>query len=360
MKKWLICSLVITGLFVGGCSKKEDKKTILQKKPIEVEVEQVARGDLVKLLCFKGSVAPWRKANIQPDVSGRILNIYKKPGDRVRKGDLLAQLDTTTLQLQLKQAQAALEVAKAGRRDAQINFARLKKLYEKEAISQMQYEKWELGLEAAYTQEKSAEANLNVVKHTLGNSFMKAPFAGIVTNKYLEEGDMINPMMGMTPGVLTVMDLEQVKILLDVPSEEIEQVQIGQECQVKISSWPSESFNGKVYSKNLAADPVSKTFKVEIQVGNSEIKIKAGVFAEVAIEVLRKKDVLLIPISSLINDSYVITLEEGKAKKVNVKVGLRNQSNCEILSGLNIGDKVVTVGNYDLKEGSPLKQKGDN
>ena len=360
MRRLVLFFLLLILVILTGCSNNNNKKNSLEKKPILVKVEKVKMGIFIKTLSYKGTVSPWKRANIVPDVSGRIGKIYKKQGDVVKKGELLAELDTTTLKLQLEQATAALGVAKASYKDALVNYRRLKKLHEKDAISQMQYEKAQLNLEAADTQKKSAEANLNVIKHTLDNSYMKAPFDGIITTKYLEEGDMINPMMGMVPGVLALMDLSKVKIILNVPSEDIEKIQVGQSCKIQVSSLTGEIFFGTVYSKNFAADPVSKTFQVEVVLKNPGIKIKAGVFAEVSVEILRKENTVLIPVSALTGESYVVLYDNGKAAKKEVKVGDRNENECEILNGLSGGELLVVEGNYDLKEGSPIVLEGEN
>ncbi|HLP57571.1 MAG TPA: biotin/lipoyl-binding protein, partial [Candidatus Deferrimicrobium sp.] len=173
---FLMLSMLLTISFIfAGCSKKEEKKTVYEKKPIPVKVEKVKRGILIRGLNYKGTVLPWQRANIGPDTAGRIDRIYKKPGDIVSKDALLAELDTTTLKLQANQAEAALAVARAAYKDALLNHERLQKLYEKTAISQMQLEKAALALEAADTQQKSAEAGLNSVKHMLNMSYMRAP-----------------------------------------------------------------------------------------------------------------------------------------------------------------------------------------
>jgi multidrug resistance efflux pump len=112
----------------------------------------------------------------------------------------------------------------------------MKKMLENKAISQMQYENTQLAFDAADTQMKSAKANLDLVDYTAKNAYMKAPFSGIIAAKNMEEGDMINPMMGMGQSILTLMDLSEVKVAVDAPAEEIEKIRIGQKCLVKISS----------------------------------------------------------------------------------------------------------------------------
>ena len=359
MKK-LVLIAIIFSMFLAGCDSKNGKELVLEKKPIQVKVVQAEKGTFTKLLTYKGTVHPWKRANIGPEVSGRIEKIYKKQGDVVQKGELLAELDSTTMKLQKKQAEAALAVAMASFKDAVLNFQRIKSLYEKKAVSKMQYEKAELALEAADTQKKSAEASVNVIRHTLNNSYMKAPFAGIITSKNYEEGDTVNPMMGMSAGVLTLMDMSRVKILLDVPAEDIEKIEIGQSCRVTVNTIPGEAFMGSVFSKNLAADPMSKTFKVEVVVDNPETRIKSGIFAEVGIEILRKENVFVLPNSALMGENQLVLYNSGKAKYIEIKVDDSSEKEIVVSEGLVGGEKVVIEGNYDLKEDSLIAIEGNS
>ena len=346
-------------LLLAGCSEQDQQEQAVEQKPIAVSVQKVERGSLQRFLNYKGTSEPWKRANIMPEVSGRIRSILKKQGDRVEKGQLLAELDTTTLKLQRNQADAALSVARASFKDASLTAGRLKTLSDKKAIARAQYEKAQLSLEVASTQLKSAEANLALINHTLKNASMRAPFTGIVTSKNMEEGDVVNPMMGMGPGVLTVMDLQRIKVRLDVPPEDVEVIKTDLPCSVLVDSYPDIQFDGKVYTKNLAADPVSKTFKVEVIVDNPDTLIKAGIFVEVNIEVMRLDGVLTLPIQALIDDEYVILFDNGRARRVPVTVGLMTNSHFEIKSGLKEGQEIVVEGNYDLKEGALIGKAED-
>jgi membrane fusion protein, multidrug efflux system len=358
MKKVLFALLVLV-FTLSFCSKKNDVAD-LQQKPLLVKAEMPQKGILTKYFNYKGTVSAWKTANITPDASGRVGRIHRKQGDKVSQGDLLAELDMTTLELQQKQARAAVAVAQTAYANARLNAERMKKMLENKAISSMQYENTQLALDAADTQLKSAKATLDLVDYTARSAYMKAPFSGIIAAKNMEEGDMINPMMGMGQSILTLMDLSKVKITVDVPSDEIEKISIGMKCLVKISSRPGESFVGDVYSKNLAADPLSKTFKVEIKIDNPEMKIKAGVYADISIEYVHKENVYLLPLSALLaGDREVMVDENGVARKRAVAVGLRDDTRFEALSGVTPRDLVLVEGNYDLKEGTAIVMAGD-
>jgi RND family efflux transporter MFP subunit len=358
MKRILFALLVLV-FALSFCSKKNEV-TDTQQKPLLVKAELPQKSTLAKYFNYKGSVSAWKTANIVPDAAGRVGRILKKQGDKVGQGELLATLDMTSLELMQKQARAAMAVAQTAYQNAKLNAERMKKMLENKAISQMQYENTQLALDAADTQMKSAKANLDLVDYTAKNAYMKAPFAGIIAAKNMEEGDMINPMMGMGQSILTLMDLSRVKITVDVPAEEVERVRIGQKCLVTISSRPGEEFMGEVYSKNLAADPLSKTFKVEIKVENPEMKIKAGVYADIAIEYIRKENIYMLPISALLaGDKEVMVNDNGVAHKRAVRIGEKDDTRFELLSGVNPGELVLTEGSYDLKDGTAIVMAGD-
>ena len=353
----VLLALVFTLSF---CSKKGGQEAEAQKQPLLVKAELMTKGTLSKYFNYNGTVSAWKTANIAPDASGRVGRILKKQGDKVGQGELLATLDMTSLELMQKQARAAMAVAQTAYQNAKLNADRMKKMLENKAISQMQYENTQLALDAADTQMKSARANLDLVDYTAKNAFMKAPFAGIIAAKNMEEGDMINPMMGMGQSILTLMDLSKVKVIVDAPAEEIEKIQIGQKCLVKISSRPDETFIGEVYSKNLAADPISKTFKVEIKIENPEMKIKAGVYADISIEYIRKENVYLLPLSALLaGDKEVMINENGTARKRAVTIGEKNGIRFEMIAGVRPDEQVLVEGNYDLKEGTAIVMSGD-
>jgi RND family efflux transporter MFP subunit len=359
MKKTSIALLLVLALGLSFCAKKQEKAD-LQQKPLLVKVQAPAQGTLARYFNYKGTVSAWKTANIAPEASGRVGRILKKQGDRVAAGELLATLDMTSLELQQKQARAAVAVAETGFQNARLNEERMRKLFASQAVSSMQYENAKLARDAADTQLKSAKATLDLVDYTARQSNMRAPFAGIIAAKNMEEGDMINPMMGMGQSILTLMDLSRIKVTVDVPAEEVERIRIGQDCRVTIASRPGETFAGEVYSKNLAADPLSKTFKVEVKVDNPDLKIKAGVYADIAIEYVRKENAMLLPLSALLaGDREVMVNENGLARKRAVTVGERNHTRFEVLSGVTAGDRVLVEGNYDLKEGTAVVVAGE-
>ncbi|HDT13550.1 MAG TPA: efflux RND transporter periplasmic adaptor subunit, partial [Candidatus Aminicenantes bacterium] len=181
-----------------------------------VKVYEVERARISEKLTYTGTLEAWNKINITPETGGKIAVIHVQEGDRVVQGQLLAELETDTIRLQLKQAEASVAVAEAGHADALRNKERMDRLLKENAVSEQQHEKIQLAYEAAAAQLEQARAALNLARHALDVSIMRAPFAGVIASKNAEVGDVINPMMGGygagTGGVLTLMDYSRIKI----------------------------------------------------------------------------------------------------------------------------------------------------
>ncbi len=352
MKKLWILPVAILFLLTS-CRKEEQKTENIQEFRFKVKVAKAEVKSFEKFINYKGTVYAWQTANITPEVSGRIARIYRKVGEEVRSGELLAELDLTSLKLQLRQAVAVCDVAEKNYQDAKLNYDRMENLFNKKAVSSYQYEKAQLAYASARTQLESARANLEIVKYNISMSYMRAPFSGIVSAKNMEEGDMINPGMGTGQSVLELLDLSKVKVVVDLTAEDVEKVNIGQECRVKPFGMEDE-VSGQIYSKNLAADLNTKTFRVEIVVKNDEKRIKANIFADVRIEIEKKENVLTLPLSALLQEKYVMVVENGRARKVEIVKGIANENEFIVEQGVSAGQNVIVEGNYDLQEGQAV------
>lgn len=355
-------ALLITVLLFSFLSCRQAKEEAPAKEETfgmnPVKVVKVARQKISERLLFTGTLEPWQRINITPDIGGKITKIYVKEGDRVRQGDLLAELDTQSIRLQLQQAEAALSVAQANFNDAKKNFERMEKLKQENAVSEQQYEKIRLAYEAAEAQLRQAKATVDLARHSLDVSLMRAPFSGVISSRNAEVGDVINPMMGSfsaVRGVVTLVDFSKVKINLEVPPGDVNRIQKGQPAILKVSTLPNREFPGKVTLVNLAADPASRKFKVEVVVDNPDLLLRLGTFGQVTVEVSTREDSLAVPQSAIIDNKYIFLAQGNKAKKVEVALGLQNSSLVEIMSGIQEGDLVIVEGNYGLVDGADIQ-----
>jgi RND family efflux transporter MFP subunit len=357
--KALIAGTILSTLFACQGAKKEETAKTEAYGATPVKVFQVVRQKISEKLTYTGTLEAWNKINITPEVGGKIALIHVQEGDRVAKGQLLAELETESTRLQLKQAEAAVAVAEAGYADALRNKERMDRLIKENAVSEMQREKIQLAYEAAAAVLEQARAGLNMARHALDVSIMKAPFAGVVASKNVEVGDVINPMMGGfgggAGGVLTLMDYSKIKLAVAVSSEDIDRIRKGQEAVLRVGSLPGREFRGAVRVVNLTADPLNKKFGVEVVVDNPDGALRPGTFGDLVFEVQSHENALVVPQAAILENAYVFVAESGKAVRKNVTLGIQNMTMIEVLDGLAVGDRVVVEGNFGLEEGAALQ-----
>ncbi len=312
-----------------------------------------------------GTIEAWQKITITPDVGGKIAAIYVREGEAVRKGQVLAELDTQATRLQLKQAEAAHQVAEAALKDAMKNRERMERLKDEKAVSDQQFEQVELAAEAAAAQFAQAQAALNLARHSLNVSIMKAPFDGVIASRNAEVGDVINPMMGgysasgSGGGVLTLVDYNRVKITVEISQDEVMRLRRGQRALVRVSTFPGREFPASVSVVNIAASPLTKKFGAEVVADNPEHSLRPGTFGEVVFEIDTHDQAFVVPQNAVLENSYVFVVREGKAVKTAVTLGLQNRIWVEVVKGVSEGDVVVVEGNYGLEDGMLLEVTGE-
>ncbi len=261
-RKLIVIALAAAALLTVAACKKEAAKADATAQTFgaaPVKIFKAARERITEKLTYTGTLEALNKINITPETGGKIARIYVEAGDRVAKGQLLAELETESIRLQLKQAEAGVSVAEASYADALRNKERMDRLIKESAVSEQQREKIQLAFDAASAQLEQARAGLNMAQYALNVSLMKAPFNGVVASKNAEVGDVINPMMGGfgggAGGVLTLMDYSKIKLAVAISAEDIGRIRKGQEAVLRVGSLPGREFRGTVRVVNLTADP---------------------------------------------------------------------------------------------------------
>jgi len=284
-----------------------------------------------------------------------VASVPVEMGDRVKAGQLLVQLDTTDIALQVQQAEAALEVALAGQRsaraaleNARANLARTEELFRQGVASQRDLDNARLAFDQASAgvadaQVKQAEAALASARQQLANSSITSPIAGWVSSRRIDPGEMASP----TNPLLTIVDISSVFAECNVPESEVGRLKLGQKVPVKIPAVQAEPLEGELVNLAPAADQQSKAFAARIKLANPDGQIKPGMFAEVELSTLTRENVLVIPKEALVEKSgqlVVLTVKEGRAVETPVRTGISDGLQVEILEGLNAGDQVIVAG----------------
>jgi RND family efflux transporter MFP subunit len=184
----------------------------------------------------------------------------------------------------------------------------------------------------------------------LYNTVIRAPISGIVATKFAEPGEIISPGIP----ILTLININTVKIAVDITEDNISGVKLGNLGEIKVDAYPDKVFFGKVIHIAPFANPASRAFRAELKVANPEQELKAGMFAKVKLITSQHKDTLIIPAKAVIREGgedFVFVVEGSKAKMHSIKIGLKEEEQVEVISGLKEGDKVIIEGHYGLTSG---------
>jgi HlyD family secretion protein len=357
------------------------------------KLAKVEKGDLAKSVVATGKVEPIIKVEVKSKASGIVKKLLIDAGDRVKKGQLLAQLDKDEIQAQVEQSRAALEAAEASLKGAEADYERakvdaegpdvplLKRAYERAVgmekagvVSTSALEDAQKNYEMALNKQNVSKAQLLVLKakvaqaqgqlgqdkanlaqleEQLSYSDIESPLDGVVLSRDVEMGDAVSSILVLGSSatlVMTLGDTSEVYVKGKVDESDIGKVYLGQPARIKVESFKDKTFNGKVTKispMGVEKDNVT-TFEVRVSINNPGGELKAEMTANAEIILEEHKNVLQIPEGALIYDkdkkaSVEIpdpSAKDGK-KKLAVNIGISNGAKTELLGGLKEGDQVV-------------------
>lgn len=344
-----LLAVVLAGLLLaGGCG--GDKAAGSAAEPgIAVEVAAAANGSIVNSTVVRGNVAATDDVYVMPKASGVVRSVNVSVGDYVTQGQVICQLDTVDLQTSLSLAKTQYDTLNTSYQEAVKNRDRYAALYAEGAVSLAQYEQAETTVKTMNLE--GARLQVQQIQDQINNCTVRSTINGVVAEVNVNPGDMAGGNY-----VARVVDIGQVKLIANVTETVLASFSQGMEVSVKIDAASAEPFVGKVSSMPVAAN-ATMTYPVEITIDNPEHTIMAGMFAEVS--VVREQSAaenLIIPKSAVNNEGQVFVVDaQNIAHQQQVETGLSDDNNVEILSGLNEGDLVVTVGGYLLSEGAEVR-----
>ncbi len=276
---------------------------------------------------------------IRPEIAGRLAEIGFEEGRAVKKGELLARLDASEMRAQLAswKAQAGL--------DAQ-RLERAEDLFRKNFISQQ-------ALDEARSNAARSSASLREADAKLAKYDIRAPFAGVAGLRQVSEGAYV----AAGTDIARLEKIDQLKLDFRVPELYLGKLRSGQEVKVLVDAYPGASFGGSVYAIEPAVDEQTRTVLVRARIGNTEMKLRPGMFARVSLTLAVRQKALWIPEQAIVprgQESFVYRVAEGKAQLVKVQTGLRKVGEVEITNGLAAGDVVVTEGTQKIGPGAPV------
>jgi membrane fusion protein (multidrug efflux system) len=314
-----------------------------------VKIERVSRQPIHAYLILNGSVEPERKVEVHSRLSAYVNKIVKEEGSVVKEGDILALLDDTEIRNGYEQARIQLDQARLTRNEEESNFNRSKELKKTDLISEQEFQTAEINFRKARLEYENKLENFKNLELQLSYTKIKSPVEGFVTERLIEVGSRVNP----NQQVYTVEDFSPLLVKVYVPTSDIVNLKKGMTAVITTDVLKGMSFEGTIKLINPRIDVQSGTVKVTVEVFDRELKLKPGMFVEVKIMVSDKEDALAIPRKSIQykdNKPYIFVFREMQVFSREIETGIAEGDNMEVLSGLEEGEAVVTVGVESLKD----------
>ncbi len=320
----------------------------------EVTVVKVERGEISEALSVSGTIAavPNQDVRVSSLVPGRVAQMMVAEGDHVEKDQVLAKIDDRPFQDQLRQAEGAVEQARATLENAKLSRARAETLFERGIAARKE-------LEDARTQQTVAEATLRQAEAAralsrlqLARTEIRSPLSGTLVKQV--DGTAAQP-------IFQVANLVRVELLGSVPAAYLGKIRVGQTLPVATDAFPDTKFSGRVVAISPAVDPATNLGLVRIQMANAAGKLRWGMFLMAQIPIETHSNALVVPRKAVYRDEkgepQVYKVQGDTATAADVKLGLETQERVELLSGVAAGDTLILEGGYGLGDKAKIKVK---
>ena len=338
-----ILTLVAFSLSNVSCSSDAQSKTPDGEEEVPavpVEAATVETGEIAAFYTGTASLEAEEEALVVAKTGGVVMEVLTEEGRYVKEGQPLARLDDERLRLELSRAEAALARLEQ-------EYERNEELFQKSLISAVEYDR----IKSDYETQKAARdlAQLEVTYATV-----RAPFSGIVSERLIKKGNMVAthaPTFRLT-------DFDPLLAVMHVPERELNKLRIGQSAELRLDALSGEAFPGVIKRISPIVDPTTGTFKVTIEVRDRSRQLKPGMFGRIRIVYDTREDVLLVPKEAILaedDESSVYVIRDSMAYRQVVETGYSNDTDMEVVSGINAGDLIITTGQNSLRDSSKVE-----
>lgn len=338
-----ISVIMISSLILSSCSSKKNNEASSalagtpteEKAAIPVKVITLSKTKIARTIDYTATVLPYEEVNMAPSTPGRIEKIYVETGNRVAKGENLFLMDRTQL-YQLKLQLTNLEK----------DLSRLDTLLSVGSARQQDYDQMK-------TQYDVLKTNVDFMEK---NTLMKAPFTGIITGKYFEDGEMYSGTPTTLSGrsaIVTIMQINPLKVNVSISEQYYPLIKNGMKAIITADVYDGETFTGTVFMKSPTINSATRSFIAELELPNRKDLLKPGMFVRVSMD-LGEVETFVVPAATILlqegtNVRYVFIEDQGAAKRIEVLIGKRFDDQMEIISdNLKEGDRLVTEGQSRL------------
>lgn len=375
--------IAVAAILIVAVAVQMPKFAASDKQPTSYQFEKVKKGSIEKTVTATGTIEPILQVEVGTQVSGVISKLYVDYNSRVKRGQLLAEIDRTVLESEVTSRRADLNSNKSEYDYQKKNFDRVAGLYAKSLISQKEYETAEYQYSKAKAAYDKSRSDMLKAKTNLSYASICSPIDGVVLSRAVDEGQTVAASFN-TPTLFTIAnDLEKMRVIANVDEADIGEVKAGQRVTFTVDAFPDDVFNGEVTQVRLESTTVSNvvTYKVVVNAPNPQLKLKPGLTANITIITSERSNILVVPSKAFrFNPSEGATGKSNPAADIKtlwvktakgispqkVKVGITDGVSTEVVSGLRAGDAIAvsvlsgsekTETGGEQKESSPFMPK---
>lgn len=321
-------------------------------EPPEIKCVHPARGEITRYVTLPGTIRANQQATLYAKVPGYLKSLAVDKGDAVKEDQPLGEIEVPELASDLAKYEAELKVA-------DIEFERVSNAAKKapDLVTPQ-------SLSEAEGKRKVARARLDQTATLMKYSRIAAPFAGIITQRFVDPGAFIPaPTSGgntQAAAILTVADFHTIRVQVAVPELEATLVDKGEHVKFSVEGLPGKTFEAKVSRISYALDEATRTMLVEADAPNPEFTLRPGMYTTAKIGVETRADALLVPVEAVVmekTNAFLFLAVDGKAKKTAVKLGFNDGTKAEIASGATEQDRALLVGKLTLTDGQAVNAK---
>lgn len=339
---------------------------------VSVDLTSVETGQVAERLVLTGALRAKETVNVTPQSTGRLEKTYFQVGDRVRQGDLVAELEDSELQQRVRRAEAAIAVSAANvtQRKAELdnikaNLGRAEQLFKEQLLSPQEYEQQRTGLATmdaqvalAEAQQQQAEAELAELKIQLAQTKVYAPLSGDVSVRYVDEGSLVSPS---TP-LIQIVNLTTLVTIGNVPERSVGRLRIGTPAEVRVDAIPDKVFRGVVARIAPVLDAATRSASIQIDILNPERVLRAEMFVRIDLDLGTMRDANLISRDALIyrgTEAGVFLLDEQQRPVFQaIQTGVTTEDDRVEVLNLAPGTSIIGRGATMLREGDEIRVSG--
>lgn len=332
-------TFALSALTLTGCKKPVEADTVDTTPPVHVESADVTVIDAPVTLRLTGSLKGMKESFVAANASGRVLKTFVERGDEVKEGAMIAQLDTSSAALALRQAQVDVKTQKTLDEINQKECARYEQLLASKAISSAEYDQVSSRCKTSVLGREAAEARQNIAAKNVGDGAIRAPFSGIISERFVEIGEFVSPQAR----VVSIVQGGDLRLEMTVPEANIAAVKQGANVDFEVVAYPGKIFKGTVRFLSGSVREATRDLVVEAVAPNPEKILRPGMFADVSVTTGSEK-LPSVPVAAIFERQekkrvYVIT--EGHLEERVLQPGPEVDGRLTAHSGVKAGEKVV-------------------